>query len=61
MTDRTTRLVLTRRVSESIQIGDDVRITVARVDQKQVRLLIEAPESVQIWRSELKERSNDVD
>lgn len=51
-------LVLTRRPGESIIItagGEQIRITVTRIDGHQVRIGIEAPRNVQILRSELKE------
>ena len=46
-------LVLTRRVSERIQIGDDVTLTIVRIDGNKVRIGIEAPEHVKVKRDEL--------
>jgi carbon storage regulator len=46
-------LVLSRRLNESIQIGDDVEVTVIDVRGDVVRLGINAPQSTQIWRKEL--------
>ena len=46
-------LVLTRRISERIQIGDDVTLTIVRIDGNKVRIGIEAPDSVKIKRDEL--------
>jgi len=46
-------LVLSRRLNESIQIGDDVEVTVIDVRGDVVRLGIKAPQSTQIWRKEL--------
>jgi carbon storage regulator len=46
-------LVLTRRVGESVVIGDDVRITVLGVNGNKVRLGFEAPGSVQVLRGEV--------
>ncbi|MBI1902169.1 MAG: carbon storage regulator [Planctomycetia bacterium] len=46
-------LVLTRKVQEKIQIGQNITVTVVRVKGKAVRLGIEAPESVRISRGEL--------
>jgi carbon storage regulator len=46
-------LVLTRRTNETIEIGNDVRITVCRVDGGQVRLGIDAPRTTRILRGEL--------
>lgn len=46
-------LVLTRKASQKIHIGNDIIITVVRVDGNRVRLGIEAPTDVAIQRSEL--------
>jgi carbon storage regulator len=46
-------LVLTRRTSERIQIGDDVTLTIVRIDGNKVRIGIEAPDTVKIKRDEL--------
>jgi len=46
-------LVLSRRISESIQIGEDVEVTVIDVRGEVVRLGISAPQKTQIWRKEL--------
>jgi len=40
---------------QSFQIGDDILITVARIDETQVRIAIDAPKDVKIMRSELLE------
>ena len=48
-------LVLTRKLSEQIDIGNDIKITVVRINGDKVRLGIEAPDSVQIVRTELKQ------
>ncbi|MEM8947217.1 MAG: carbon storage regulator [Planctomycetota bacterium] len=46
-------LVLTRKQSEKIQIGNNITITVIRLKGKSVRLGIEAPNSVSVLRGEL--------
>jgi len=46
-------LVLSRKIGERIWIGEEVVVTVVHIDQTRVRLGIEAPRSVPIWRSEL--------
>jgi carbon storage regulator len=46
-------LVLSRKVGETIKIGQDVEVTVVRVDRGKVRLAIQAPREVVIMRSEL--------
>jgi carbon storage regulator len=49
-------LILTRRISESIIIGHNVKITVLGVKGSQVRLGIEAPPEVSVHREEIYER-----
>jgi carbon storage regulator len=46
-------LVLNRKIGERIVIGDDIVVTVVKVQGKQVRLGIEAPLAVSIRRQEL--------
>ncbi len=46
-------LVLTRRVGESVVIGDDVVVTVLEVRSDGVRLGIDAPRHVRVHRSEV--------
>ena len=46
-------LVLSRRVGERIIIGDAVKIVVVAVEGGQVRLGIDAPKEVKVWREEL--------
>ena len=49
-------LVLTRRVGETVMIGDDVIITVLGVKGNQVRVGINAPRNVGVHREEIYER-----
>lgn len=49
-------LILTRRVGESVMIGDDVTITVLGVKGNQVRLGVNAPKDVAVHREEIYER-----
>lgn len=49
-------LILTRRISESVIIGDNVKITVLGVKGNQVRLGIDAPKEVSVHREEIYER-----
>lgn len=49
-------LVLTRRLGESINIGDNIKITVVDIDGKQVKIGIEAPRDISIFREEVYER-----
>jgi len=46
-------LILTRRVGETVMIGDDVTVTVLGVKGNQVRLGINAPRSVAVHREEI--------
>lgn len=46
-------LVLSRKVGESIMIGDDIKVKVIAVDGDQVKLGIEAPRSVKVDRQEV--------
>lgn len=48
-------LVLTRRISEKLIIGENVEITIVRIDGGQVRIGINAPKDVPIRRAELAE------
>jgi len=49
-------LILTRRVGETLVIGDDVSITVLGVKGNQVRIGIKAPKDVSVHREEIYER-----
>jgi carbon storage regulator len=49
-------LVLSRKQLEGIWIGDDIRVTVIKVERNHVRLGIEAPRHVGIVRDELEAR-----
>ncbi len=46
-------LVLSRKTHEQIQIGDNITITVVRVEGKRVRLGIDAPGNMRIMRTEI--------
>lgn len=46
-------LVLTRKVGESLLIGDDIRVTIVSADSEKVRVGIEAPKEQRIFREEL--------
>jgi len=49
-------LVLTRRLGEAITIGDNVKLIVVEIDGNQVKLGIEAPREIEIYREELFEK-----
>lgn len=46
-------LVLTRKIGESIRIGDDIIITVKQISGKHVRLGIQAPSAIPVYREEI--------
>ncbi|WP_345242346.1 carbon storage regulator CsrA [Pontibacillus salipaludis] len=46
-------LILNRKKDESIQIGDDIEIKVVAVEGDQVKIGIEAPRSVDVYRKEI--------
>ena len=49
-------LILTRRVGETVMIGNDVTVTVLGVKGNQVRVGINAPKTVAVHREEIYER-----
>jgi carbon storage regulator len=49
-------LILTRRVGETVVIGDDVTVTVLGVKGNQVRLGVNAPKQIAVHREEIYER-----
>ncbi len=49
-------LILTRRVGETVMVGDEVSITVLGVKGNQVRIGVNAPKSVAVHREEIYQR-----
>lgn len=49
-------LILTRRVTEQLRIGDDVTVAVLGVKGNQVRLGVQAPASTEVHREEIYQR-----
>ena len=52
-------LILTRKVGESLVIGDDVSIIVLGVKGNQVRIGVDAPKSVSVHREEIYNKIQD--
>jgi carbon storage regulator len=46
-------LVLSRKLGEKIVIGENIRITVVKIDRNQIRIGIEAPGEVPVYREEI--------
>jgi carbon storage regulator CsrA len=49
-------LILTRRVGESLVIGDEVNVTVLGIKGNQVRIGVNAPKTVSVHREEIYQR-----
>ena len=54
-------LILTRRVGESLMIGDNVTVTVLGVKGNQVRIGVNAPKEVAVHREEIYSRIHEGD
>jgi carbon storage regulator len=46
-------LVLSRKLGQRFQVGDEVRITIVKIDRNSVRIGIEAPNDVTVYREEI--------
>lgn len=46
-------LVLSRKLGEKIVIGEDIVVTIVKIDRNQIRVGIEAPPEVPVFRSEI--------
>ena len=53
-------LILTRKLGERINIGDDIIVTLVEIKGAQVKLGIEAPRHIEIYREELFEKIKGV-
>jgi len=49
-------LVLSRKLGEKIVIGDNIVVTVVKIDRNQIRIGIEAPQDVPVYREEIAPR-----
>jgi carbon storage regulator len=54
-------LVLSRKRSEIIRVGDDIKIVVVQIDKHRVKIGIQAPSGVEVHRSEVYERIQQAD
>lgn len=52
-------LILTRRLGETLVIGQDIRVTIHTIKGNQVRIAIDAPEHVAVRRAEICEHPRD--
>jgi len=46
-------LILTRKVGETIMVGDDIRVVVVDIKGRQVRVGVEAPAETKVYRGEI--------
>lgn len=53
-------LILTRRINESLVIGDDVTVTILGVKGNQVRIGVDAPRIVSVHREELAHKDDET-
>jgi len=49
-------LILTRRIGETLKVGNEITVTVMAIKGNQVRIGIQAPKSVDVYREEIFER-----
>ncbi|MEH6636814.1 MAG: carbon storage regulator CsrA [Halioglobus sp.] len=54
-------LILTRRVGESLMVGEEITVTVLGIKGNQVRIGINAPRDVSVHREEIYNRIHDGD
>lgn len=49
-------LVLKRNLMQSIEIGESIRVTVVEIKGDTVKLGVDAPKDIKVWREELRQR-----
>jgi len=54
-------LILTRRVGETVMIGEDIVVTVLGIKGNQVRIGVQAPKNVAVHREELLKRIHEAE
>lgn len=54
-------LILTRRVGETLFVGDDITVTVLAVKGNQVRIGVNAPKNISVQRQEVYEKIQNDD
>jgi carbon storage regulator len=52
-------LVLSRKLGQRFQVGQDVRVTIVKIDRNSVRIGIEAPGEVTVYREEIVPTENE--
>jgi len=53
-------LVLSRKIDEAIILGDDIKVTILGLEDDRVRIGIDAPKDVRIFREELFKQTADI-
>lgn len=53
-------LILTRRIGETVVIGDDVKVTILGIKGNQIRVGVSAPPVVEVHRQEIYDRINET-
>jgi carbon storage regulator len=49
-------LILTRRIGETLKVGNEITVTVMAIKGNQVRIGIQAPKDIDVYREEIFER-----